>query len=108
MRYIRSKRGVYTLRRIFKYVAIIILPLLAGIYLLQKERAEKDLRLTVVTDEIKPGEYKAILTTAMGNTISLLPSDQGDIQVDENILVTNGQAGIVYNNAEKYGAFVAI
>lgn len=100
MRYIRSKRGVYTLRRIFKYVAIIILPLLAGIYLLQKERAEKDLRLTVVTDEIKPGEYKAILTTAMGNTISLLPSDQGDIQVDENILVTNGQAGIVYNNAK--------
>ncbi|WP_292265414.1 FecR family protein [Butyricimonas sp.] len=100
MDYIRSRRRTYNLHRIYKYAAIMILPLLAGIYLLQRELTVKDTRSVVVAAKIEPGGYKAILTTAMGNTISLFPSDQEAIQVDEHISVTNGQAGIVYNNTK--------
>ena len=101
MDYIRSRRRAYNLRRIYKYAAIMILPLLAGaVYWLQRERMPEDVRSIPVAARIEPGEYKATLITASGSTISLLPSNQEDIQVDENISVTNGQDGIAYDNVK--------
>ena len=101
MNYIRSKRKIYRLRRIYKYVAIVILPLLVDVvYWLQRERMPEDVQSIPVVARIEPGEYKATLITASGSTISLLPSNQEDIQVDENISVTNGQDGIAYDNVK--------
>jgi transmembrane sensor len=50
---------------------------------------------------IMPGEHKAMLITAQGQTIALLPSLERDICVQEDFVVKNGQAGIVYQDSKK-------
>lgn len=98
MTYIRSKRKKYSIRQYFKYAAILAIPLLAGVYLLWKERAGMESQTVVAEAKVVPGEYKATLITSGGQTITLLPSKQEDIQVDGDITVTNGQTGIIYPN----------
>ena len=101
MVYVRSRQRIYRIRQVFKYVAIIMIPLLGGIYWLQKEKNSMKPQLVAMESKIVPGEYKATLTTSGGETIVLLPSKQEDIHVQENITVTNGQTGIVYQNTAK-------
>ena len=101
MTYVRSRRRVYRIRQLFKYAAIIVIPLLAGIYWLQEEKNSLKPQLVAMESKIVPGEYKATLITSGGETIVLLPSKQEDIHVQENITVTNGQTGIVYQNTVK-------
>ena len=98
--YIHAKHKRYRLHRVYKYAAILILPLLVSIYWLQKEQTVENTSSMAVAMKIEPGECKATLTTATGNVISLIPTKQGDIQIDERIKVTNGQAGIVYNETK--------
>ena len=101
MVYVRSRQRIFRIRQVFKYVAIIMIPLLGGIYWLQKEKNSMKPQLVAMESKIVPGEYKATLTTSGGETIVLLPSKQEDIHVQENITVTNGQTGIVYQNTAK-------
>jgi len=101
MTYIRSNRRKYSIRQILKYAAIVAVPLLAGIYWLQQEKQGAPSPMAALQPEIKPGEYKATLITAQGQTISLLPSQEKDIQVHESLVVKNGQAGIVYQDVKK-------
>lgn len=102
--YIRSRQRVYRIRQVFKYVAIMVIPLLAGIYWLQKEKNSIKPQFIAMESRIVPGEYKATLTTSGGEMIALLPSKQENIHLQENITVTNGQTGIVYQNTVKPGA----
>lgn len=101
MAYIRSRRRRYSIRRAFKYAAIMIIPLMMGIYWLQRGNVEPQTQVTVYKPEITPGEYKATLITAGGKMIALLPSQEEDIRVQEDLVVKNGQAGIVYHDTKK-------
>ncbi|MEI3421828.1 MAG: hypothetical protein V8R91_12710 [Butyricimonas faecihominis] len=51
-----------------------MIPLLSGIYWLQLEKDEIPSQMTVGNPGIIPGGYKAILITAQGKAITLLPS----------------------------------
>ena len=98
--YIHAKHKRHRLYRVYKYAAILILPLLVSIYWLQKEQTAENASSMAVGMKIEPGECKATLTTATGNVISLIPTKQVDIQIDERIKVTNGETGIVYNETK--------
>lgn len=97
---IRSKRRIYRIRQACKYAAAIILPLLVAVYWFGREGGEEKTSPEMVVAKIEPGEYKATLITAEGESIDLLPSNEEHIRVDENITVKNGQAGIVYSGEE--------
>lgn len=101
IKYIRSKRRKYIISQFVKYAAIVMIPLLSVIYWLQLEKDEIQPQVAVGNPGIMPGEYKAMLTTAQGQTIALLPSQERDICVQEDFVVKNGQAGIVYRDSKK-------
>lgn len=101
IKYIRSKRRKYIISQFVKYAAIVMIPLLSVIYWLQLEEDEIQPQVAVGNPGIMPGEYKAMLTTAQGQTIALLPSLERDICVQEDFVVKNGQAGIVYQDSKK-------
>ena len=100
MKYIRSKRGKFRVWQVLKY-AVIVVPLLLGIYWLQQEHMEEQSQMTMHKTGIVPGGYKATLITAQGKAITLLPSAEEDIRVQENFVVKNGQKGIVYQDTKK-------
>ncbi len=99
MSFIRSKHRRYRIGQFLKYAVIVVLPLLAGIYWLLQEK--KDVPSQMIATEIIPGEPKAMLITAQGQTITLLPSQEGEIRVQKDFVVKNGQSGIVYQNLTK-------
>ena len=101
MKYIRSKRGKFRVWQVLKYAAVIVVPLLLGIYWLQQEHMEEQSQMTMHKTGIVPGGYKATLITAQGKAITLLPSAEEDIRVQENFVVKNGQKGIVYQDTKK-------
>lgn len=101
VKYIRSKRGKFRVWQVLKYAAVIVVPLLLGIYWLQQERVEEQAQMTMHKTGIVPGGYKATLITAQGKAITLLPSAEEDIRVQENFVVKNGQKGIVYQDTKK-------
>lgn len=101
MKYIRSKRGKFRVWQVLKYAAVIVVPLLLGVYWLQQERMGEQSQMTMHKTGIVPGECKATLITAQGKAITLLPSAEEDIHVQENFVVRNGQKGIVYQNTKK-------
>ena len=101
MKYIRSKRGKFRVWQVLKYAAVIVVPLLLGIYWLQQEHMEEQSQMTMHKTGIVPGGYKATLITAQGKAITLLPSAEEDIRVQENFVVKNGQKGIVYKYTKK-------
>lgn len=104
MAYIRSRRRVCRIRRILKYAVMFVLPYLVGIYWFQKEKYDEARLLVANEFQIIPGEYKATLTTSKGDEIALLPSKQERIRICENVAVTNGQKGIVYENMANAGS----
>ncbi|MFR5656816.1 MAG: hypothetical protein ACLUDU_01915 [Butyricimonas faecihominis] len=53
-------------------------------------RVEEQSQMTM-HKRIVPGGYKATLITAQGKAITLLPSAEEDIRVQENFVVKNGQ-----------------
>ena len=73
----------------------------ACIYWLQQEHMEEQSQMTMHKTGIVPGGYKATLITAQGKAITLLPSAEEDIRVQENFVVKNGQKGIVYQDTKK-------
>ena len=95
MEYIRSKHRKYSIGLLLKYAAIVV------IYWLQLEKDEIPSQMAVGNPGIIPGEHKAMLITAQGQTIALLPSQERDICVQEDFVVKNGQAGIVYQDSKK-------
>ena len=101
MKYIRSKHRKYSIGQLVKYAAIVMIPLLSVIYWLQLEKDEIPSQMAVGNSGIMPGEHKAMLITAQGQTIALLPSLERDICVQEDLVVKNGQAGIVYQDSKK-------
>ena len=101
MKYIRSKHRKYSIGQLVKYAAIVMIPLLSVIYWLQLEKDEIPSQMAVGNPGIMPGEHKAMLITAQGQTIALLPSLERDICVQEDLVVKNGQAGIVYQDSKK-------
>ena len=101
MEYIRSKHRKYSTGLLLKYAAIVMIPLLSVIYWLQLEKDEIPSQMAVGNPGIIPGEHKAMLITAQGQTIALLPSQERDICVQEDFVVKNGQAGIVYQDSKK-------
>ena len=101
MEYIRSKHRKYSIGLLLKYAAIVMIPLLSVIYWLQLEKDEIPSQMAVGNPGIIPGEHKAMLITAQGQTIALLPSQERDICVQEDFVVKNGQAGIVYQDSKK-------
>ena len=62
---------------------------------------EEQSQMTMHKTGIVPGGYKATLITAQGKAITLLPSAEEDIRVQENFVVKNGQKGIVYQDTKK-------
>jgi len=104
MAYICSRKRIGRMRRILKYAAVFVLPLSLGIYWFQEEKYNAVRLLAVNEFQIVPGEYKATLTTSGGEVIALLPSKQEHIRIDEHVAVTNGQKGIVYENAVNAGS----
>ena len=101
MEYIRSKHQKYSIGLLLKYAAIVMIPLLSVICWLQLEKDEIPSQMAVGNPGIIPGEHKAMLITAQGQTIALLPSQERDICVQEDFVVKNGQAGIVYQDSKK-------
>ena len=101
MKYIRSKHRKYSIGQLVKYAAIVMIPLLSVIYWLQLEKDEIPSQMAVGNPGIMPGEHKAMLITAQGQRIALLPSLERDICVQEDLVVKNGQAGIVYQDSKK-------
>ena len=101
MEYIRSKHQKYSIGLLLKYAAIVMIPLLSVICWLQLEKDEIPSQMAVGNPGIMPGEHKAMLITAQGQTIALLPSLERDICVQEDFVVKNGQAGIVYQDSKK-------
>ena len=101
MTYIRSRRWKHSIREVLKYAAIMLIPLMVGIYWLHRVNIKTQTQMVVCKPEIKPGEYKATLITSQGDVIALLPSQEKDIHVQENLVVKNGQTGIVYQDSRK-------
>ena len=85
MEYIRSKHRKYSIGLLLKYAAIVMIPLLSVIYWLQLEKDEIPSQMAVGNPGIIPGENKAMLITAQGQTIALLPSQERDICVQEDL-----------------------
>ena len=98
MSYIRSRHRKRNIQQILKYVAILILPLLIGGYWIQHEKVGTPTQMISLKQEIMPGESKATLITAQGQTVSLFPSQEKNICVHENFVAKNGQGGIVYQD----------
>ena len=90
---IGSRRSI---RRWWKYAAVLLLPLLIG-GIWKWKSLEKEVSVVVqIPAEIRPGSQQAVLVLDDGQRVALKEKGEGEILVDERVRATKGKDRLVY------------
>lgn len=96
LRYIREARRRRTWRSVWRYAAVLAIPLCLAAYGVREWMREEE-RPAVVA-RVEPGGYKAELIMDDGTAVALLPGGERRIEVEPGMVATNEGGGIVYRD----------
>lgn len=92
-----QRERYYLWRRVLKYVAVAVIPVMIGVAIWILNR-EEEVENRVISEVIEPGQVKATLVLPGGTTLALKGMKQEEIEVGEGLKAKRTSGGLVYDS----------